>query len=508
MIENKKQNDKKKPGLLRRVFKYIGLCLLVLLLIAAVIYQAPWKIITLLTVILAACTILPKPFRKWFWLSVSAVVIALIIWIFLPEDSEGWRPYTFDKELAELEAEYAIPVEENAALIYGELFETFDIDSNQHDFFVKSKPSSRDEPWFSKDHPETARWLESQQDTIENLLQAAKKNKCIFLPIIDGHMVSSEYVKRLSRIRMCAFLLVSAANNDMAEGRTDAALEKLFCINQMAEHMKQQHVMICHLVGLAIERIALEQLNRFVIEGQPSPEHLLLISDSIIGVENNWAADWPKILDFEKLYAKNMLCSIVYEKNSEGKVRLNRGILSLTDEQLPQEFPPPTYSRRKLLKAKTIFNWFIFPSSPENITKIFDASYEKHYTIAESDYDWTIEPNQWDSIFTFITSSISSRARLNYKYLIQLAVDMSEGSYYKHYESYLKNLALRRGLWLLTAIKQYEIEHGTWPDSLNVIKAGAPAEAFIDPVNGNEFEYENHGKRFSLFAESVKIWPK
>jgi hypothetical protein len=63
-------------------------------------------------------------------------------------------------------------------------------------------------------------------------------------------------------------------------------------------------------------------------------------------------------------------------------------------------------------------------------------------------------------------------------------------------------------LWLLIAIKQYYIEHDTWPDSLNAVKSGVPAEAFIDPVTGNEFEYENHGERFSLFGETVNIWPK
>jgi hypothetical protein len=276
----------------------------------------------------------------------------------------------------------------------------------------------------------------------------------------------------------------------------------------MAKHLYQQPTMIQQLVACPIERMALEQLNRFVIEGQPSPEHLLLISDSIIGAENNWSTDWPRILDFEKLYAKNMLCSIAYEVNPKGKTRLTRDLAALWRKRYPQEFPPLTYSQRKLFKAKTIPGWFIKPSSPEKVAKIFDASYEKHYTIAESDYDWTIEPNQWDPIFTFITSSNFRRARFNYKYLIQSSVDMSEGSYYKHYESYLKNLALRRGLRLLTAIKQYEIEHSTWPDNLNAIKSSVPAEAFIDPMTGNEFEYENHGKRFSLFGETVNIWPK
>jgi len=80
--------EKKKSGLLKRIFKWIGLGLLTLLLIAAIIFQASWKSITLLVIILAGCTVLPKAVRKWFWLTTGVVVIALVIWVFLPEDDE------------------------------------------------------------------------------------------------------------------------------------------------------------------------------------------------------------------------------------------------------------------------------------------------------------------------------------------------------------------------------------------------------------------------------------
>ncbi|MGB2863812.1 MAG: hypothetical protein WBC05_10845, partial [Sedimentisphaerales bacterium] len=127
--------QKRTFGVVRRIIKWIGLGLLTLLIILALFFQAPWKIITLLAIILAASTVLPKQMRKWFWLSIGAVVIALIIWIFLPEDNEGWRPYTFDEEMATLETKYAVPDEENAALAYDAILETFDIDSNQPEFF-------------------------------------------------------------------------------------------------------------------------------------------------------------------------------------------------------------------------------------------------------------------------------------------------------------------------------------------------------------------------------------
>jgi hypothetical protein len=497
LAENEQQPDKKKPGLLRRAFKWIGLSFLVLLLIAAVIFQAPWKVITLLAIVLAACTVLPKPFRKWFWLSVAAVVIVLIIWVFLPEDNEGWRPYTFDKELAELKAQYAIPDEENAAFAYEEIFENLDVVSDQPEFFVKSKPSSKDEPWLSKDHSEMAEWLEGQQDAIEKLLQAAKKNKCIFLPIRADLMSYSEYMEHLPKIRQCAFLLISAANNDIAEGRINAALEKHFCITRMANHMYQQPTTIQHLVGFAIESLALQRLNRFVIEGRPDQKKLLLISDSIIGVENNWSTDWPKVLDFEKLYGKNMICCMFYEVNTQDKIRISRGQLTLTNEQFKPKKGSQSYCRRKLFKARTILFWFYLPPLPEKISEMFDTDFEKHYAMAKSDFDWNKAP-----------ADIQTSQKVNYGVLIEMLTSSLGSAYQSVHNTYVRNLALRRGSRLLIAIKKYHNEHGTWPESLNAIKSGVPAEAFIDPANGNKFEYENHGKRFSLFAETINIWPK
>jgi len=488
--------EKKKSEPVKRIFKLIGLGLLTLLLITAIIFQASWKSITLLVIILAGCTVLPKPARKWFWLSAGVVVIALIIWVLLPEDDEGWRPYTFDKELAVLEAKYAIPDEENAAFAYEEIFETLDIDANQPEFFIKSKPSSKDEPWLSKDHPETAEWLKGHQKTIDTLIEISGMEKCKFsIPV--GPESLAQYMKRLPKMRRITFLLVSAANNDIAQGRIDAALEKYLCVIQMANQLYQQPVMIAFMVGFAIEHRALERLNRFVIEGQPSGEQLRLIANSIKGPKNNWGTDWRKILDFEKLYAKNMLCGMVYEADSEGKTRLTRRSFASTIGQSPQQIPIGTYSRRKCAKLGVIFVWLYVPSAPEKISEMVDASFEKYYAMAEPGFDWDKEPVEF-----------RPRWKVNYHFGIKLLVNMNEQAYYRVHEIYLRDLELRRGSRLLTAIKQYSIKHGSWPKSLDEIKSEAPAEAFIDPVSGNEFEYENHGGRFSLYGETINIWPK
>jgi len=504
MVEKEHLPEKKKRASCKRFFKYLGLGLLVFMLTTSIIFQAPWKVITILTVILACCTLLPKPSRKWFWLSTCVIVIALIIWVFLPEDNEGRRPYTFDDELAAIEAKYAVPDEENAALVYDEILETLDTYTNQPEFFIKPKPSSRDEPWLTKDHPEMAGWLKDQQDTIGKLLQAAQKDKCIFLPIIDVFTISEEVMDRISRIRIYAFLLVSAAHNDIAEGRTDAALEKFYCINQMAKHMNQQPAMLCHLVGIAIENLGLQNLNRFVIEDQLNEQQLQSVLNSKIDIENHWRDDWRKTIDIEKLCEKNMLCCMVYEKNAEGKVRLSRNPLAQWKEELPQQYSSPSGLQRKIYKAKTILNWLYYPSKPEKIAKVIDENFKKLYAMAESDFDWSRMP---DFDWSVELGQTRMSWKCNYRSLIESLINM-RSSHHKVNELYLKNLAYRRGSRLLVAIKQYEIENNNWPESLDDIKSKVPAEAFIDPVSGKEFEYENQRESFSLFGEKTNIWPK
>ena len=213
MTDQKQEN--KKLGLIKKILKWIGKGILTLLLILSLIFQAPWKIIALLAVFFAACFILPKRMRKWFWRSVSAVVLILFIWVFLPEDDTGWRPYTFDEEIAAFRAKYAVPDEENAAFAYGEIFESLDIDTNQPEFFVRSSPSSQDEPWTSKDHPEMADWLKGHQDTIEKLMQASRKEKCVFSINFDPFQLPNNSTD-FSNSRNCFYLLIVTANNDIA----------------------------------------------------------------------------------------------------------------------------------------------------------------------------------------------------------------------------------------------------------------------------------------------------
>lgn len=486
-------HQKKKRQVIKRIFNCLGLGLLVVLIFAALIFQAPWKVITLLLIILAACTILPKCARKWFWLSVGAVAIALIIWVFLPEDNEGWRPYTFDEELAALQAKYTAPDEENAALIYDKLFERMNGDQNEPEFFLQSSPSSKDEPWLSKDHPETAKWLKGYQSRIEKLLQAAQKDKCSF-PIASEPTSFAQHMHRLALMRRCTWLLLSAANNDIGDGRIDSGLERFLCLVRMGKHLRQQvSVLECNVAPI-IEGMGLTRLNRFVIENQPNARHLQVISDSLNDLENNWHSDFSKFLEYDKLYCKNMF-GLFYEAGSKGGVRLSRDPTAAIRIQFP--FWRPAQQHRKYPKAFTALAWVFLPSAPQGAADIIDATYEKHRPMGDPDFDWDREH-----------SELSPRFRLNYMFIIDCLIASPERSYYTCHDIYLRSLAFRRGSRLLVAIRQYQMEHNAWPGDLDAIRAAVPAEALIDPVTGKEFTYMNHGERFSLYGETANIWPQ
>ena len=233
------KDEKKKPGLIKKIFKWIGLSTLVLLILMALVVEAPKKIVILLLIILAAFTALPKPARKWFWLSFGAVILLLIIWIFLPENNEGWQPYqyNFNKELQKLQTKYSISPEENAAIFYDQLMKTYDVNDYYIFDIVDFDSDTFDKifrnPWRSKDYPEIAYRLNHIQGAIDTLIEIPEIKQCVF-PIIDP--VSQIESSRHSAFRRWARLLVIAINNDIAEGRIDEAIQKFAAILQMARH--------------------------------------------------------------------------------------------------------------------------------------------------------------------------------------------------------------------------------------------------------------------------------
>jgi len=517
------EQDKKKKNKLRkidRVLKWIILGLLVLLLIAALIFHAPWKVIAILLIILAAGTVLPKPYEKWFWLSVVAIVIAFILWVFLPDKTEGWRPYTFDEELAAMEAKRSVPTEDNAANIYNQLLESYDQNSFSKDFLSwENKELILSEFWESKDYPQVASWLEENQQIIDQLMLACKKDKCRFP--IAGDISSSGLKppanfkevtqfwwslesKRLIPMRHWGELLIISANNDIAEGRIDEGLEKYIATLQIAKHLYQHPIPMDLLIGISINLQALKQINKYVVTGNADDEYLRRLNKIVKSSEYDWQSDLHQILDREKLMFKSFMCAMFYQTNPEGEVRLNRDPNSALSSQIHVDFvpsrkpvlnfsrsKPSIYWRRKLAKAKAVFCWPLVPSKPQKTAVIIDDIHQHYYSMADPEYDWQKEPKK----FTLMT------IRLNFRYFLEMMSRICESNWPSIHDGYLRSITEQRGKLLIVALRRYKNKTGRWPQTLEAIKGLVPGEILVDPINGGSFVYKLTEENFTLYSK-------
>ncbi|MHC4624568.1 MAG: hypothetical protein ACYS4W_11780 [Planctomycetota bacterium] len=240
-----------------------------------------------------------RPGRKWLLRALVFPAAALVVLVFLSM-SGRWGIRSAEEKLAAIDAARAIPDQENAAVIYTQLAESTDLASGQPEFFGTEGKTG---PWLSADHPEAAGWLERHQGEIAGLLEACQRQKCHFpLPAVPAEW--QRYVKRLTDARHWAFLLVSAANNDVAEGRIDAGLQKYLCTIKLAGHIRRQPLIIDFLVGTAVDALALEYMKGLIVEGDVTGAHLEIIEQGLPSTTDSWDKIWPQLLEMDRLYQR------------------------------------------------------------------------------------------------------------------------------------------------------------------------------------------------------------
>ncbi len=228
-------------------------------------------------------------------LAIIAVVTLSLLWVgrLLNQRSATAR-------LAAIEAARAIPDEQNAAVIYDRLMTEYGQPSLPQGIVNISSDRTRTEPWLSEDNPQLAAWIKEQQGLIDGLLQAAKMNECRF-PIIGYPKQFPTRMDRLSAMRGWAFLLVRAANNDIAEGRIESAIRKCLALLKLAGHLRQQPVVIENLAGNAVEALALRPIRCFVLEGPCEQRHSEAIEAALSPVKSDWDGYSSKMLQIERL---------------------------------------------------------------------------------------------------------------------------------------------------------------------------------------------------------------
>ena len=483
----------KRLDLTRLILKWIGLILLAFVLILALVFQAPWKVTGLLIIVLLAFTVIPESHLKWFLLSFIAVLIALIIWVFLPDGNDLWLPYTFDEEIADHEAKFTIPDEENAAVIYNQLLQDYDHSQWRISFMRREEfYQTSSEPWLSRDHPKLVQWIGKHEKALMALPEVCRMKTCRFPSNFEISPTNKLQTNRYFALKSWALILLFSGNNDTAKGDLNDAFSKYIYALQIKEHLYQQKRINDLLIGFGIEDLALRPLNRFVIENGLNEKQLQLVLDVLGNLENNWSSDFSQCLEYEKLFIKNAFGSLVYQTNTKGVVRFSRDPAAAIWGHRRRRALAETYWEKKSMKTYTILGWFFFPANPQKAAEMIDSIFEQHSPMASPDFDWHEEN---------IGPSPIPALKLNCHSLVDFLTNKSTRLYGRFHDVYLKRLAQRRALRLLIAIKQYNVENGCWPKDLDAINSFVPPEAFIDPVNNSSFVYKPGDDSFVFYSK-------
>jgi len=477
------------------VCKWLFVAALSLLLIGGLYFHGPWKVLTLIAIILATLTIVPKPFRKWVWTCFAITIAVLVVWVFLPEDNEGWKPYTLNEERVQLEAKYALADKDNAALIYDRLIEAYDANDFNPEFMDDDlEDLTRTQPWSTKDYPQMAEWLKGHEETIVTLTEAVAKEKCHF-EIHAGLTLFRSDFDRLRAMKNYGMLLIRAGNNDLGNGHIYESIKKYVTAFQIARHQCQQPSMMDILVGISLEAMSMVQFGETIINYNLTEGQLDLINSKLAENEYNWSSDFSRILECENLFAKNTILGVLYEVDSDGNTRFTRNLMTTIMYQLAF-IPPsernllPDYWRKKAFKARTISVWLVMPTDPQKAAEIIDDAQKDQYEITEDDFDWGKEPEP----FSYWSMRVNFSGMIKMQNIIMAPAHRSVHKYY------IRTISMNQATRIIVALKRYEKANGAWPGKLEDIKEQANENLFVDPINGADYVYKLTDENFTLYS--------
>jgi hypothetical protein len=161
---------------------------------------------------------------------------------------------------------------------------------------------------------------------------------------------------RLVRLRRWGFLLRLAANNDVAEGRIDAALTKWQCLLHIGNHLRQQPELLNHLLANNIEAMALESPARFIMTGNPTEIHLREMEAMPLPTKDGWS-EYDRqtrliyALTLQKV--KEQISPADYIRHPVQTSQVSRAINSMTDDPWPFDDAGKVY-RRSVATARGV----------------------------------------------------------------------------------------------------------------------------------------------------------
>jgi len=478
------------------ILRWVWIVLFAVLVIASIVVHAPWKVLALCSIFLLGALAIPRRPRRYFWISVGAIVLAAGVWIFLPNDSQGWRPYAFDVEMEAFLAKHRVPDAENAARIYEDICRAWgDGDPNEPNAPDDWYDRVRNGPWRGEEYPAVAAWLDYHEPTMRRLVEAAGLERCFFEESIRDWLVPlNAEIPPTADMRQLAFLLAAAANRDWGERGLDVSVQKQLVVLKLGEHLSSQPEVMFALVGAAVESLAMEQFNRAMVQGDVDLDYLDRVDRAVAAIQSNWRSTFEATLELERLRTKNLLAAGFYQVSEAGRVRYSRDPFGLSRN--PRYAARPGYWEERANRARVIMQWFAFPSDPSRVSERIDKAYEKHVSLPDLE-SGTSDP-LGSSAFLFVNADWS-RFQWNFEYFMDFMVSMGRESHVGLCRVFRGAETIRRGTLGVVALRRYKDDRGSWPSDLKAAEAYGKDLSWTDAW-GRPFVYMPAGEGFVLYS--------
>jgi hypothetical protein len=256
----------------------------------------------------------------------------------------------------------------------------------------------------------------------------------------------------------------------------------------MADHLHQQPSQLDSLTGYHYERDALEMVRHVLVQSSLAETDIARIAGHLLPAADPWPEEWERLSELEKLQYLNLLGRL-YEMDEKEHVRFARTIVLSPGNE--QEQRDPT-------RVPRVYWLMSMPRDPHAVRGIVDRYFAKFdHRIGSSCPPQPTEHEQ------------SSRASLNdfckavcntYRWGLEMMF-FNERECLRHRQWCIPSFTARRGTWLVLGLRRYRDVHGVWPQALDAISQYVPAEALVDPTNGEAFVYATDGDGFRLYSK-------
>jgi len=424
------------------------------------------------------------------WLSVGMSILlplAISVAAIWPvDDSEHWRPYRFDDELAALEAARAIPDQQNAAIRCRALFASLDVNDQPDFFFGGSRVREEfcENAWNGEEHPEAARWLDSCSWAVDELVRARGAGPFRWPLQADRY---DDYTVPYKALRRSINLLIASANRDLGEGRLHDAIVKYSCSIGIAQDLRQQMQPVDILTGLGLESSALRMICHVSARHSLTDAEMAKITECLPPTNDRWHEMCERLFRLDKLQYMNLLAR-AYERDEQGHVRFAKWYrIGPENERMTEE-------DRDFGRWLRVYWPMNMPLDPKHLHRMADEHFAQ--------FAYLLEPDGVPSVSRELGMSWSGmcKAAANFHRWFAEIVFFDGSEYGRIRDLQRAQVTRRRGTWLVLGLRRYQNEHGAWPSSLDEIFEYVPPETFLDPTSRSPFVYKQDDNSFRLYS--------